>query len=662
LQLILPIIMKNKVRMAFSLGLLIVTLSVRIFAQIPDGYYTTAEGKTEAELKTALHNIIKDHTVISYDGLWTAFQYTDKKSNGKVWDMYSDIPGGTPPYEFTFVSDQCGNYNSEGDCYNREHSFPKSWFDDASPMYSDLFHLYPTDGYVNGKRGNYIFGEASTVTWTSLNGCKLGTSTASGTTLTVFEPIDEYKGDFARTYFYMVTRYEDLVVSWSSNPVVEDILNGTKYPAFEQWYIDLLLSWHQQDQVSQKEIDRNNVIYSNYQYNRNPFIDHPEYAQLIWGSSVPITFTSTPVTSAKVGVAYTYNVTATGGNGSPLTISASQKPAWLSLNLTGNGTATLSGTPEHADVGGHQVVLVASDGTNQTPQSFTINVDSASNSKPLITNVTVSPASPVTRQTITVSSSITDSDGTVIKALLSWGYSSGNMSVSYEMQADGNVYSAPIASQSNPATIYFKITAVDNTQDTAYYNGSFSVALNQFPVITNLTHTPASPTSVDGVTVNANVSDPEGRLGNIFLLWGINESNLNNQSLMSGTSGLYNSAIPANTSQTTVYYRVKAYDAEGQQTLSNTNSYTVSPATAVPDEVVKRIAVFPNPFNDFIQIECPGNNNYSVTISNLVGQVVYSNVDVTGSFRIDCADLHRGIYLLTIESGKSKVIKKVIKQ
>ncbi len=260
--------------MAFSLGLLVLTLSVQLFAQIPSGYYTTAEGKTRAELKTALWNIIKNHSIISYDELWTAFQYTDKKSNGKVWDMYSDIPGGTLFYEYSFISDQCGNYHAEGDCYNREHSFPKSWFEEASPCIPICFHLYPTDGWVNSKRSNYIFGEVSTVTWTSLNGSKLETSTASGTTLTVFEPIDEYKGDFARTYFYMVTRYEDLVVSWSSNPVVEDILNGTKYPAYEQWYIDLLLSWHQQDPVSQKEIDRNNVVYSNYQHNRNPFIDH----------------------------------------------------------------------------------------------------------------------------------------------------------------------------------------------------------------------------------------------------------------------------------------------------------------------------------------------------------------------------------------------------
>jgi len=123
----------------------------------PANYYSSAEGKTGYALKTALHNIIKNHQVQSYSSLWNHFQSTDKKPNGKAWDMYSDVPGGTPAYEYSFGSDQCGSYSKEGDCYNREHSFPKSWFNNASPMYSDLFHLYPTDGYVNQRRGNYPY-------------------------------------------------------------------------------------------------------------------------------------------------------------------------------------------------------------------------------------------------------------------------------------------------------------------------------------------------------------------------------------------------------------------------------------------------------------------------------------------------------------------------
>lgn len=255
-----------------------------IYGQIPAGYYDNAQGQSGAQLKTTLHTIIKDHTERSYNNLWTDFQKTDKKANGKVWDMYSDVPGGTPAYEWTFGSDQCGNYSGEGSCYNREHSFPKSWFSDASPMYTELFHIYPTDGYVNGKRSNFPFGEVSSPTWTSTNGSKLGPNSTQGYSGTVFEPIDEYKGDFARTYFYMATCYEDKITSWNSV-----VLDGSKFPAYVAWHLDLLIRWHEEDPVSQKETARNNEIYG-IQHNRNPFIDHPEYVATVWGiaSTAPI--------------------------------------------------------------------------------------------------------------------------------------------------------------------------------------------------------------------------------------------------------------------------------------------------------------------------------------------------------------------------------------
>jgi endonuclease I len=256
--------------------LLLVFFALRILAQIPAGYYDSAANKTGDELRTALFDIIKDHNVESYSDLWDDFEYTDKKSNGKVWDMYSDVPGGTPPYQYTFGSDQCGTYDDEGVCYNREHSFPKSWFNDDYPMYTDLFHLYPTDGYVNGRRSNYPYGEVGSASWTSLNGSKLGDCSYPGYSGTVFEPIDEYKGDFARSYFYMLTCYKDQISSWSS-----PMLSGSD---FAYWAKNLLLDWAEQDPVSQKEIDRNEEVY-NIQNNRNPFIDHPEYACLIWGSN-----------------------------------------------------------------------------------------------------------------------------------------------------------------------------------------------------------------------------------------------------------------------------------------------------------------------------------------------------------------------------------------
>jgi endonuclease I len=273
---------------------LLITIVVFSKAQIPSGYYNTATG-TGAALKTQLYNIIKGHTQVSYTpGVWNAFYTTDKKANGKVWDMYSDVPGGTPPYEYTLGGDQCGNYSAESDCYNREHSFPKSWFGDVAPMNVDLFHLYATDGYVNGKRSNYPYGPVSSPTWTSLNGSKLGPCSASGYTSIVFEPINEYKGDFARTYFYMVTRYENVVVSWNSNPEAQPTLNGTTYPCFDTWILNVLLAWNAADPVSVKEIDRNNAVFA-IQHNRNPFIDHPEYVNSVWGTNVGLTYTPTQV-------------------------------------------------------------------------------------------------------------------------------------------------------------------------------------------------------------------------------------------------------------------------------------------------------------------------------------------------------------------------------
>ena len=273
-----------------TLFLSLVLLSVFAKAQIPTGYYNAASGLSGAPLKTALYNIIKGHTSISYDALWTAFQYTDKKADGKVWDMYSNC-------SFTFVTNQCGNYSAECDCYNREHSWPKSWFNDATPMYTDLFHLVPADGKVNGMRGNYPFGQVTSPTYTSGNGTKVGPCSYPGYTGDVFEPVDEYKGDFARNYFYMATGYGNVISTWYANDVNADaILQPNSYPVFETWFLNMLGEWSVADPVSQKEIDRNNVIYTSYQHNRNPYIDHPEYVYAVWGVGATSLLAATPAT------------------------------------------------------------------------------------------------------------------------------------------------------------------------------------------------------------------------------------------------------------------------------------------------------------------------------------------------------------------------------
>jgi endonuclease I len=260
-----------------SLIVFLLALCAQGFGQIPAGYYDSAEGLNGEGLQAELHNIINGHTIVTYTSIWIHFQNTDAKSNGKVWDMYSDFPGN-PLYEYTFTDDQCGTYNQEGDCYNREHSFPASWYGDQSPMNTDLFNIYPTDGYVNGQRANYPFGVVNSPSWTSQNGSKRGNNSTTGYSGLVFEPIDAYKGDFARTMFYMATRYYGEDAGWPGS----DMTQGAQ---LLPWAQELMMVWHEQDPVSQKEIDRNNAVYG-IQSNRNPFIDHPVYVNYIWGEGM----------------------------------------------------------------------------------------------------------------------------------------------------------------------------------------------------------------------------------------------------------------------------------------------------------------------------------------------------------------------------------------
>ncbi|KMQ62187.1 hypothetical protein ACM40_07720 [Chryseobacterium sp. BLS98] len=263
-------------------------------AQAPAGYYNSANGLSGAALKTALSSIITNgHQDKGYNGLWTGYKTTDIDKNyendGSIMDIYSERPSGTDPYKYTPGTNQCGTYSTEGNCYNREHIVPQSLFSEAAPMVSDIHFIRATDGKVNGMRSNYPFGKVGSATFTSLNGSKLGSSSSSGYSGTVFEPIDEFKGDVARMIFYFVTRYQSKLSTFSSG----NMLGSSTFPGLQTWELNVLLAWHAQDPVSQAEINRNNASYT-YQGNRNPFIDNPNYVNQIWGSSPGTTDPGTP--------------------------------------------------------------------------------------------------------------------------------------------------------------------------------------------------------------------------------------------------------------------------------------------------------------------------------------------------------------------------------
>lgn len=283
--------MKNYLSIAFFLSFICAAL-----AQAPQGYYSSAEGLTGFELKTALNQIIDDiddgngfpfHQDQGYGELFDAYANPNSgdtddyyENDGTVLDMYSEQPNSTEAYNYNHFFNQCGNYNGEGICYNREHLVPQSTFNSASPMKNDYFHVVPTDGFVNGARGSFPFGEVgSNPDYTSTNGSKRGSNTFPGYSGIVFEPIDEFKGDIARSVLYFAIRYEqEFNSSWDANEVLTD---NDEQQFYVQWYIDLLISWHLQDPVSEREIDRNNNGYL-FQGNRNPLIDNPAYVQQIW--------------------------------------------------------------------------------------------------------------------------------------------------------------------------------------------------------------------------------------------------------------------------------------------------------------------------------------------------------------------------------------------
>ena len=274
------------------LTFVLITLGINSYAQIPPGYYNSATGNGYT-LKTQLKSIISNgHIDQGYSALYDAYVLSDNDSfyenDNTVLDMYSENPSGSDSYNYNHNDRTCGNYNSENDCYNREHIFPQGFFNEQLPMRTDIHHVVPTDGYVNNRRANYPFGEVSNYTWISNNGSKVGQNTYGSYSGVVFEPIDEFKGDIARMLLYFAVRYEDEVSqsitggSWDNHTITNNPLNGTNNQVYEVWYLQLLYKWHNDDPVSDREIKRNNEAY-NFQGNRNPFIDYPEYVDLIWG-------------------------------------------------------------------------------------------------------------------------------------------------------------------------------------------------------------------------------------------------------------------------------------------------------------------------------------------------------------------------------------------
>jgi endonuclease I len=236
------------------------------------------------QLKSELKRLISaTHRPQSYGALYKIYLKSDLdqtyENDGSILDIYSERVKGSEQYNYSKPSDLCGSYRGEGDCLNREHLFPQSVFQKKFPMKADFFHIFPTDGYVNNKRGHLPFGEVKNPNWVSSNGSKVGHNSIGTFRGMVFEPIDEFKGDVARALLYFAIRYEDRVRSWN-----HEMLNGTSDQVYTKWFLKILLKWNKQDPVSKHEITRNEWGHK-FQGNRNPLIDFPSFTSMIWKTS-----------------------------------------------------------------------------------------------------------------------------------------------------------------------------------------------------------------------------------------------------------------------------------------------------------------------------------------------------------------------------------------
>lgn len=346
-------------------------LFINAFAQAPANYYNGTAGLTGAQLKSQLKTIITNgHQDLGYGGLWIAYQTTDRdnfyENDGTILDIYSERPSATDPYNFTVATDQCGTYSNEGDCYNREHIVPQSLFNEAFPMKSDVHFIRATDGKVNGIRSNFPFGKVGIPDYTSENGSKRGNSVSAGYSGTVFEPIDEFKGDVARMVFYFVTRYETQLSGFGSG----NMLGNSAYPGLQTWELNQLLAWHAADPVSPVEVSRNNASYT-FQGNRNPYIDNPSFVNLVWGNqtadtqapTTPTNLVASNPTSSSISLSWTASTDNVGVTSYSIYVNGT-----LHSTVTGTSATVQNLTPATT----YSFRIIANDAAgNSSPQSNT---------------------------------------------------------------------------------------------------------------------------------------------------------------------------------------------------------------------------------------------------------------------------------------------------
>ena len=612
----------------FYLLFLFVTFAT--YAQVPSNYYDSANGLTGYTLKTQLKTIVTNgHTYNagSYDNLFTAYASTDRdyyyENDGSLLDIYSENPSGSET-SYNIPNDECGgSIPNEGLCYNREHLFPQGFFNnsDALPMVSDIHTVVPTDGFVNNGRSNYPFGVVSNTNTSYSNGSKWGTGNNYGYTNRVFEPIDEFKGDIARAMLYFAVRYED---NWNDsgweapdaspyNP-----LNGTSDQFYETWFINTMLDWHAADPVSQRELDRNDEAY-NFQGNANPFVNHPEYAALIWN---PVPDTQAPtdpsnlVASNPTDNSINLSWTASTDNVSVASYDIYQD----GVNLYNTVTTSF-------------VVTGLSANTNYC---FTVRANDGSGNSSGFSNQACETTSDNGSQTTDLFiSEYVEGSGTN-KVIEIANFTGGPVSLSN--------YTLKLASNSN------------NFSTTYTFPNSPTIANGDVFVVANSGLNSGCQSEQDDVNnsiTGFNGNDAIGLFKNDVLIdiLGI-EGDGNDFAKNVTLIRKPEIQFPSTTYDANEWNVVSIDDCSdlGQhnQTLSIQNSN------------VKFVSIHPNPVKSLLSINLKTDNNASIEIYDVLGKKVLSEMIQTTK-SINVQSLKTGVYIIKISQGNSSISKRLIK-
>ncbi len=589
-------------------------------AQPPTDYYKSATG-SGLTLKTQLYNIIKDHTDQGYSGLWVTYNTSDRdlfvtqgENDGTIYDIYSENPSGNDPYNFTYATNQCGNFVNEGDCYNREHIIPQSIFNELPPMVSDAHFVPPTDGKVNGLRSNFPHGNVATISGSpTQNGSKLGSSAVSGYTGTVFEPNAAFKGDIARMYFYFVTRYENVVAGYNY-----DMFAGNNGLVFTNAFKDLLVSWHNADPVSPYEIARNNAIYVR-QGNRNPFIDQPNWVNAIWGTTIADTQAPSMPTDLAIN-SITSNSAIASWTASTDNIGVTSYDVFIN-NVFYSNTSTTS-----ANLNGLQANT-----------SYTLGVkakDAAGNlSNEAIVMFVTKPSSGGASD-LFISEYVEGSGNTKVLELVNFTGSTVDLSTySIKRQTNGaGAWSSPLKLSGN------------------LNNGSVFTIMNSQTDSNCLTATNAN--KIDDVVISFNGNDPMGLFKNDVLIDIIGKFN--------GGSADFAKDITlrrkSNISSPNTTYTIQEWDDLPINNCSGLGKHNFSTLSNLAFENFE-ITIYPNPNSGSFVIETNSNDKISIEIVNSLGQIIHKSI-IEKSNSVE--NLQSGLYFLKVYMNQNVMTKKIL--